>query len=80
VTLACTLGVDAASTSGQIVAQLDANHTAQAGALPIILPAKIAGSHGDATIACSFSTASGASVPTVNVTATLNAIQTASNN
>jgi hypothetical protein len=79
VTLACTLQAGTASNSGQIVAELDANHTAQAGALPIILPANIAGSHAGATIACSFSAASSASVPTVNVTATLNAIQTASN-
>lgn len=80
VTLACTLQAGTASTSGQIVAELDANHTAQAGALPIILPANIAGSHGGATIACGFSSASSASAPTVNATATINAIQTASNN
>jgi hypothetical protein len=80
VTLACTLQVGTASASGQIVAELDANHTAESGALPIILPATIAGSRGAATIACGFTAASSASAPTMNATATLNAIQTASNN
>src|SRR5262249_11814921 len=79
VTLACTLQVGSASDNGQVVAELDANHLAQSGALPIVLPATINGSQARATIACGFSAASSSSAPSVNVTATLNAIQTASN-
>ena len=79
VDLKCTLQGSGTST-GESIAELDANRTVQAGTIPIVAPATITGSHGNVLITCGYTAQPAAPAPTVTVTATLDALQTAANN
>lgn len=79
VDLKCTLG-GSSTTNGEVIAELDANRTTQAGTIPFVAPATITGSHGTVPITCSFAAVPSNPAPTVTVNATINAIQTAANN
>jgi hypothetical protein len=79
VEISCTLQ-GSSSTDGEVTTELDANRTMQIGTIPILAPATITGSHGNVLITCAFTATPASPAPTVAVNATLNAIQTASNN
>jgi hypothetical protein len=79
VRLECTLQVESAATSGESIAELDTSQTAQAGTIPMVLPASILATHGMAVIACGFTATPATPAPNVTAVATINAIQTASN-
>ena len=68
----CTLSVGAASTNGA----LPVPSSGGAGTIPLILPVSVSSPSGSATVACNAGTGN----PTVTVHATINALQTASNN
>jgi len=79
VDLECML-LGSSTTSGEVIADLDANRTMQAGTIPFVAPATITGSHGTVQINCAFTATPANPAPTVTVNATINAIQTAANN
>ena len=68
----CTLSVGAASTNGA----LPVPSSGGAGTIPLILPVSVPSPSGAATVACNAGTGN----PTGTVHATINALQTASNN
>jgi hypothetical protein len=68
----CTLAVGSAAISGQVPLPASGG----SGMIPLVLPVNIPSPSGTATVTCN----SGPNNPTVTVHATINAIQTASNN
>ncbi len=68
----CTLAVGSAAISGQV--PLPA--TGGSGMIPLVLPVSVSSPSGTATVTCN----AGPNNPTVTVHATINAVQTASNN
>jgi hypothetical protein len=78
--LSCLLSAGTGSTSAQATVDFQNNRTTASGAIPLIVPAGAAASSQTAEITCQDGVGSGAAAPTVTVNATINAIQTASNN
>lgn len=77
----CTLSVPSVTgTSESLAVEVGTNGDSQAGTIPLVLPVASSTSAQTATVSCRDSATPSTPAPTVAVDATLNAIQTASNN
>jgi hypothetical protein len=78
--LSCTLSAGAASTAGDLVAEFSGGRTDVPGTIPLVLPVTVTGSSTTVAIGCQDLDTTGIPAPTVTLSATINAIQTAANN
>jgi hypothetical protein len=78
--LSCSLSAGTGSTGAQASVDFENNQTDASGAIPLIVPAAATASSQTAAISCQDIVGPGLPAPTVTVDATINAIQTASNN
>jgi hypothetical protein len=77
----CTLSVPSVTgTSESLAVELGTSGDSQAGTIPLVLPVASSSSAQTATVSCSDTGSPSTPAPTVAVDATLNALQTASNN
>jgi hypothetical protein len=78
--LDCSLTAGTGSTSADATVDFENNRTAASGAIPLIVPADVTASMQTAQLTCQDIVGPALPAPTVTVNATVNAIQTASNN
>jgi hypothetical protein len=79
-TLSVAPGTGTPSTTESLAVVLGSSGGEQAGTIPLVLPVASSTSAQTATVSCTDGASPGAPAPTVTVDATVNAIQTASNN
>lgn len=80
VDLNCTLQAGQDVGTGEAIPALDADGPVRAGAIPIVVPVSVGTSPETVTITCGYAASPRTPAPSVDATATINAIQTAANN